>query len=123
MDDYKLELASSLANAWRVASENLKKCQTRQKQQYEKRTTTKSVKPGDRVMVYMPKETTGSQKKMARPHFGPYRVIEVHPNGVTVRPVDQPKDTPICVNQDQISLCPPELPDSSWLGKHHQSHK
>ena len=67
VDDYKLELASSLADAWRVASENLKRSQTRQKQQYDKRATTKSVRPGDRVMVYMPKETTGSQRKMAHP--------------------------------------------------------
>ena len=74
-------------------------------------------------MVYIPKETTGLQRKMACPHFGPYRVIEVHPNGVTVRPVDQPKDTSICVNQDRISLGPPELPDSSWLGKRRQSRK
>lgn len=51
-------------------------------------------------MVYMPKETTRKQRKMVRPHFGPYCVIEVHPNGVTVRPVNRPKDTPIRVSQD-----------------------
>ena len=107
----------------RVASEHLKKSQNWQKQQDDKRATTKSVRPGDRVMVYMPKETTGPQRKMACPHFGPYRVIEVHLNGVTVRQVDWPKNTPIRVNQDRISLCPLELPDSSSLGKHRQSCK
>ena len=101
VDDNKLELASSLADAWRVASENLKNSQ---KQQYDKWTTTKSVRPGDCVMVYMPKETNGPQRKMAHPHFGPYRVIEVHPNGVTVRPVDRPKHTHMCQSGSNIPL-------------------
>ena len=74
-------------------------------------------------MVYMPQETTGKQRKQARPHFGPYRVIEVHPNGVSVRPVDRPKETPIRVNMDHISLCHTELPDSSWLGNRRRKHK
>ena len=39
VDYCKLELAISLADAWRVAGEHLKKSQTRQKQQCDKRTT------------------------------------------------------------------------------------
>ena len=40
----------------------------------------------------MPYERTGKNRKLSRPYFGPYRVMEVHLNGVTVRPVDRPKD-------------------------------
>ena len=40
-------------------------------------------------MVFMPNETTGKMRKLARRHHGP---IQTHPNGVTVRPVDKHKD-------------------------------
>ena len=38
------------------------------------------------------------------------------PNGVSVRPVDQPQDEPILVNVDRVTPCPDELTDTSWLG-------
>ena len=68
-------------------------------------------------MVYMPNETTRKMRKIARLHFGPYRVLETHANGVTVKPVDKLKDAPIQVNLDRVTLCPTELPDTSLLGK------
>jgi hypothetical protein len=74
-------------------------------------------------MVFMPREHSGRNRKMARPHFGPYRVIEVHPNGVTVRPVDKPTDESIRVNVDCVTLCPKELPNESWLGKQKRNRK
>ena len=46
-------------------------------------------------MVYMPNKATGKIRKLAHLHFGPYRVLETHTNGVTVRPVDKRKDAPI----------------------------
>ena len=51
-------------------------------------------------MVLMPQEQTGKNRKLNRPYFGPYRVLEVHPNGATVVPVDRPKDPSIRVNLD-----------------------
>ena len=72
---------------------------------------------GDRVMVLMPAEQTGKNRKLQRPYFGLYRVIEIHPNGVTVVSVDRPKDPQICVNLDRVTLCYPELPDISYMGR------
>ena len=46
-----------------------------------------------------------------------------NPNNVTVRPVDRPKDQMIHVNLDRVTICPEELPDTSWLGpKCHHNH-
>ena len=116
-DDYKIELMDSLSEAWRVAKQNIASSQNRQKTQHDNRATKKvDMHVGDRVMVYRPHETTGKQRKLARPYFGPYRVMELHPNGVTVRPVDKPKDPTIRVNIDRVTLCPQELPNTSWLG-------
>ena len=63
----------------------------------------------------MPFEQTGKQRKLERPYYGPYHVLEVHPNGLSVWPVDRPKDTPIRVNVDRVKLCYQEQSDTSWL--------
>ena len=36
-------------------------------------------------MAYMPNKATGKMRKLARPDFGPYRVLETHANEVTIR--------------------------------------
>ena len=123
VDDYKTELAASLADAWRITRDNIDKAQKAQKKQYDKKARVKEIRAGDRVMVYMPQEANGVSKKLARPHFGPYRVLDVHPNGLTVRPVDRPKDPSIRVNLERATLCPPELPDESWLGNKRRRRK
>ena len=48
-------------------------------------------------------------------------MLEIHPNGVTVRPVDRPNDKSIRVDLDRVTLCPVKLPDESWLGQKRQT--
>ena len=74
-------------------------------------------------MVYMPQEVKGKTRKLARPYHGPYRVLEVYPSGLSVRPVDRPNDTPMRVNLERVTLCPDELPDTTWLGPRRRSHR
>ena len=46
---------------------------------------------GDGVMVYLSHETTKKCRWIARPFLGPCKLLEKHPNGITVQPVGQPK--------------------------------
>ena len=117
LDDYKTELTVGLAEAWRTAQDHLKKAQKGQKRAYDRQAKERKVQVGDRVMVLMPAEQTGKNRKLQRLYFGPYRVIEIHPNGVTVVPVDRQKDPQIRVNLDRVTLCYPELPDISSMGR------
>jgi len=64
-------------------------------------------------MVFMPRETQGKQRKLALPHHGPYRVLELDSSCATVRPVDHPEAEPIKVNLDWLSQCPDVLPNVS----------
>ena len=91
LDDYKTELTVGLAEAWRTAQDHLKKAQKGQKRAYDCQAKERKVRVGDRIMVLMPAEHTGKNKKLHRPYFGPYCVIEIHLNGVMVVPVDRPK--------------------------------
>ena len=117
LDDYITELTLGLAEAWRTAQDHLQKAQKAQKRKYDRRAKERQVRVGDRVMVLMPAEQTGKNRKLSRPYFGPYRVIEVHPNGVSVVPVDRTNDPPIRVNLDRVTLCYPELPNVSYTGR------
>ena len=77
LDYYKTELMVGLAEAWRTAQDHLQKAQKAQKRKYDCRAKERQVWVGDRVMVLMPAEQTGKNKKLCHPYFGPYRVIEV----------------------------------------------
>ena len=123
LDDYRTELVHSLSETWRIARESVAKALKRQKKAYDKHSWPRSFREGDRVMVYMPVERNGRNRKLSRLYFGPYRVLEVHPNGLTVRPVDRITEPLIRVNQDRVTICPKELPDKSWLGRRRTSRR
>ena len=54
IDDYKTEFVTSLSEAWKIAQENIKVAQTKQKTQYDRRSKEPKYAIGDRVMTYMP---------------------------------------------------------------------
>lgn len=116
LEDYRASLVAGLSEAWETARECITKAQKKQKTQHDKRARPAKYSVGDRVMVFMPHETQGKQRKLALPHHGPYRVLEMTPNCATVKPVDHPEAESIHVNLDRLSKCPDELPDITWLG-------
>ena len=73
-----------------MAGEHIQHSQCKQKRNIDRRAKDRTVRVGDRVMVLMPREQTGKQRKLNRPYYGPYLVMDVHPNGVAVHPVDNP---------------------------------
>ena len=55
-DDYEVDLCSNLSTTWELAKTNIGKAQVAQKSYYGRFSKAVDVKPGDRVMVYMPAE-------------------------------------------------------------------
>ena len=104
MDDYKVDLCSSLSAAWKV---NI------QKSYYDKSSKASNVKPGDRVMVFMPAERQGKTWKLLHPYHGPYRVLSVTDTNVEVRLVDNPQGESMFVH---LSRCCPQQRDTVWKG-------
>ena len=116
LDDYKTELVRALSSAWKTASECIESAQKRQKTAYDRHAKAVDYRVGDRVMVHMPHEATGKAAKLARPFFGPYRIVNVTSTNAEVRLVDKPDDPTIFVSLDRVRPCYSELPDSSWSG-------
>ena len=116
IDDYRLEVTLGLAEAWKTAQTNIALAQKRQKVQHDKKARVIPLKIGDQVMVFMPSETTGKQRKLALPYHGAYRVIDVADNTVSVRPMDKPNESPMLVNMERVTKCSDALPNVSWLG-------
>ena len=67
-------------------------------------------------MVHMPHESTGKTAKLARPYFGPYRVLNLTSTNAEVRLVDKPDEQSIFVSLDRVRPCYSELPNRSWSG-------
>ena len=107
--DYCSELVVHLFDAWALAHQNIKKAQSKQKTQYDKRSTAPKVKVGDRVMVYFPDQVKGKVWKLARPYHGPYEVITLTNTNTEVCLVGSSKNDSIFVVLDRIRACPEEI--------------
>ena len=68
-------------------------------------------------MVYMPAQVKGKDRKLARPYYGPYRVLSLTPTNVEVRLIDDPTDEPIFVALERVRLCYPEQGGMTWTGR------
>ena len=71
LEDYCDELVANLSDAWKMAHDNIKSAQKKQKQQYDKRSVESKLRVGDRVIVYFPRVVQGKAWKFARPYYGP----------------------------------------------------
>lgn len=117
LEDYKSELTNNLSDAWAIARANIQEAQACQKRQYDKHSKEPTLSIGDRVMVYMPHSVSGKAWKLARPFYGPYRVLSLTPTNAEVKLVDKPDSGSIFVALNRVRLCYPELPSKSWSGQ------
>ena len=88
VSDYKVDLTSNLASAWKLAREHIQVAQRGQKNQYDRHARDHHYKVGDRVVIYMPSVVTGKASKLARPYYGPYCVLSVTPTNIEARLVE-----------------------------------
>ena len=102
--------------AWTLAREHIQVAQVRQKRQYDKCAKDHNYKVGDRVIIFLPSVVTGKARKLARPYYGPYRVLSVKPTNIEARLVDKPDTDSIFVTVSRVWPCYPELSDASWTG-------
>ena len=114
LSDYKMELSSSMAEAWEIARTSIKKAQRRQKQQHDRKARDPKFVIGDRVFVYMPASKSSQAYKFAKPFEGPYRIIAMYDNGADVRLVDRPTAPPIRVALDRLRHCPGQITENSY---------
>ena len=68
-------------------------------------------------MVFMPSETTGKDRKLARPYHGPYRVVSLTATNAEVKLIENPKESSIFVALDRLRKCYPEQSNATWTGR------
>ena len=83
---------------------------------YDGKAKEPSVRPGNRVMVYMPSEVQGKTWKLARPFHGPYHVEAVSDTNAEVRLVDDPTSETLFVHLNRVRLCPLQQEIRVWIG-------
>lgn len=122
VSDYREELVLSLSSARTLATNSIKKAQSRYKAQYDKKSRPVNHKVGDWVLVRFPREESGRLRKLSRPWHGPYRVTQKDDPDVTVVKVFFPEDGPIQVHQSRVCSCPMKLPAGFyWYGGQRKS--
>jgi len=117
LDDYKTELTTGMASAWKLAQENIATAQQRQKATYNRKAKEPTLTVG-RVMVHMPNELQGTTWKFARPFHGPFRVVSLTPTNAEVRLIDEPRSDSMFVSLSRVRPCYEELPEHPGEGLH-----
>ena len=114
LKEYGTELAVKMSQAWELARQSVGKAQKRQKAFYDKRAREPNFNVGERVFLLKPAETTGANRKFARPFHGPYRITDMETNNAYIRRIDRPQDEPILVALQRLRKCPDEVADEFW---------
>ena len=86
---------------------------------YDQRSTytITPLRAGDWVLVYMPQDESGRQRKLSRPWHGPFRIISINDPDVLLTKVYFPQDRTIQVHQSCVKMCPPKFPGGFfWYG-------
>lgn len=103
--DYRTELVIGLTTAWNSACTCITKAQKNMTDmpnlQYIRSVTELWFTCLMRCQVH---------RKLSLPYHGPYRIIDIDSNYVSVKSVDRPDEQLIRVNMDRITLCPAEVP-------------
>ena len=79
VEDYWAELFVTVKKARELALDSIRKSQEKQQKFYDRKSTSTIFRVGDRVMVFMPSEVTGKNRKLARLYHGPYQVMSITP--------------------------------------------
>ena len=74
-------------------------------------------------MIFMRSETTGKDRKLARPYHGPYRVVSLTATNAEVQLIENPKESSIFVALDRLRKCYPEQSNATWTGRKRKSTK
>ena len=91
IEDYQTELFINLTKAQQLALE-------KQRTFYDRQTSSSpKYGVGDRVMVYMPGETTEKDRKLTRPYHGPYCIVGLTAVNAEVKLIERPKEPSIFV--------------------------
>ena len=121
MEDYRTEFLVGLAKTKKLALENIRQAQAKQKEFYDRQAGNPQYRLGERVMVYMPGDVTGKNWKLARPYHGPFRILSLTPTNAEVQLIEKPGDPSLFVALSRLRRCYPEMTDASWTGRKKRS--
>ena len=102
-EDYKLRVLNNFSNAWKLAREQIKISQQKQKKYYDCKVNVPEFKVGDRVLLFHPAVSVGKTRKLACRYVGPYRIqsLEFKPV-VLITSISKPRVEPLRVHINRL---------------------
>ena len=120
VEDYRVEVMTSLSSARALAAKKLKKTQEKSKIRYDQKAKTRKLMKGDWVLVKFPQDEMGRNRKLSQPWHGPYRVLDWCDTDVLVEKVYRTKENRIRIHQSRVTFCSLNLPPGYyWYGRKH----
>lgn len=102
LDDYAHQTKKFFGHAWNSAKSNIQLAQTKQQENYNRKSTQVSFEIGDHVMCHSPVVTPGHARKFTFTWKGPFRVETIEMPNVTIGPIqamDGAKSIKVHVNR------------------------
>ena len=99
LNSYCEELILSLSTAQELAVSSISRAQKHYKTQYDRGARVSEYKVGDWVFVRFPEEETGKRRKLSRPWYGQFHVVDKSDLNLRVTKVYFPEDRSILVHQ------------------------
>ena len=115
-------MIQNLSSARELALKVLQESQRKSKQRYDRKTTDRSYKTGEWVLVKFPKEESGRNRKLSQPWHRPFRVVSKDDPDLTVSKVYRPQDGTIQIHQSRVMPWPKDIVSGYfWYGRKHHS--
>ena len=119
--DYREELFLSLSSARQLAVEIIQEAQRKYMAYYDHKAKADRFRLGEWILIKLPHEESGKQRKLSRPWHGPYRIMKLTDTDVTAIKIYFPEDVTIKVHQNRVSPCPMGLPFGCyWYEEKHK---
>ena len=109
LNTYKSTMIQSMSEAWSVAKETLKKAQ---RIHHDNSAKNADFQIGERVFLFVPSLRSGPSYKLARPFKGPYRILQLYPNGAELQLIDRPHSPTIRVALNRLRHFPGQTRNS-----------
>ena len=93
---------------------SIQKAQKHYKKYYDKKATNTTLDVGDLVLIHFPQDESGSQRKLAHPWHGPYRVVAKSNPNIEVCKSYFPQEGNIKIHKSRVKSCPPDFPSGHY---------
>lgn len=107
--EYNVKFIERISSAWKLAEQNIKIGQEKQKEYYDKKVKERTWAVDDLVMVYKPVTKVGWTAKLTHFWHGPFKIVALNLPNLLVQPADKPKAEQEKIHINRVKMYQPNV--------------